>query len=247
MFQVTYWGFRYARLIAESKDQEKKIEALKKSHSYIQVGSYQLLTLPGFLELQKKAVSIDLTPPIETIFKHFKDTSRNEINRTYKIEGLRFVPEDTNYTELQKLHRSFDLKRGWMPAPQAELKESLVFSAYFKDTPISVITCFSGTQTLRILELFSARYDTTPECTPALISYATRRLVYEICTYAKKKGYTSFDLGGINLEDPSKAGVAQFKQSFGGTIIDVYFYLYTTPAFRIFKKILTFFRIDIPA
>ncbi len=247
MFEVSFLGFKYTRRILSEELSEQKIQELKNAFSYIQLGSYKSLSLPGFTELTKKAVIIDLAPDIQQIFSTFKDNTRNEINRTYKIDGLRFVSLDANFNALHVLHRNFDLQRGWMPAPKAELKKSLIFTAYLNDKPISVITCFNNDTTLRILELFSARYNTNEKEYTAIVGYATRRLVYEVCKFGKEHGFSTFDLGGINLDDPAKAGVAKFKQSFGGTITDVYFYLYTTPAFAVLKKIVKLFKIDIPA
>ncbi len=49
-----------------------------------------------------------------------------------------------------------------------------------------------------------------------------------------------FDLGGIT-DDPAKAGIREFKQSFGGDEVDMYMYRYATPAFASVKKIVNLF------
>lgn len=247
MLELSFLGFKYARLIASGELGQTEVKQLKNNFSNVNLVSYQSQNLPGFQELNKKAVLINLPPSLEEIFSTFKDNTRNEINKTNKIEGLKFVWLDKNFKALHKLHKSFDLKRGWMPAPKIELEKSLVFSAYFKNKPISVVTCFTNDKVIRILELFSARYEKNQEYESPIIGYATRRVIYEICKYGKEQGFTMFDLGGINLEDPAKAGVAKFKQSFGGRVVDVYFYIYITRAFKILKNILKLFKLDIPS
>lgn len=244
MLEVSFFGFKYARLIASNGTMERPPEELKKKFSYVQIQSYTQLLMPGFVELKKNAIIINLAPSLEEISKTFRDTTRNEINRTYKIDDLQFIVGDSNFQPLHFLHRSFDIKRGWMPAPQEELEKSLIFSAYYKGKPVSIITCFHNDTVLRVLELFSARYDSTKE-ENAIIGYATRRLIYEICKYGKEHGYIKLDLGGVNLDDSAKAGITRFKQSFNGSLVDVYTYLYSTHAFNMFKKMLKVFKIDI--
>ena len=70
-----------------------------------------------------------------------------------------------------------------------------------------------------------------------LISFSTRRLVWEICKYGKENDYFGFDLGSINLVDSNKASIAQFKNSFGGKIVDEYLYIYKSKIFKFFERV----------
>ena len=55
--------------------------------------------------------------------------------------------------------------------------------------------------------------------------------------WGKAQGRKVFDIGGIT-DDPSKKGIREFKQSFGGADADVYIYRYTDPMFALLKKAL---------
>jgi hypothetical protein len=54
-----------------------------------------------------------------------------------------------------------------------------------------------------------------------------------------------FDLGGINYTDASKAGIREFKRSFGGIETDVGIHRYATRLFLALKRGLNVFNKNI--
>jgi hypothetical protein len=66
----------------------------------------------------------------------------------------------------------------------------------------------------------------------ALIGRLTRRLLWEACLLGLKSGYRYIDLGGVDPYDPTKRGVLEFKQSFGGATVEIYVYRHATEAWR---------------
>jgi lipid II:glycine glycyltransferase (peptidoglycan interpeptide bridge formation enzyme) len=76
-------------------------------------------------------------------------------------------------------------------------------------------------------------------------SYASRALIWKVCKWGKAHGRSMLDLGGINYTDASKAGIREFKQSFGGIEVDIGIYRYATRLFLALKRGLTLFNKNI--
>lgn len=236
MIKISFLGFKYARLILENL-KFSQIEELKKRYSYLYIVAYKKTNLKNFEVLSKRTPIIDLTKDIKEIFRKFNATTRNEIRKTKKDENLKFIALDQNFDQIYKLYKNLERTQGRTPIPIQEIKKSKIFSAYFKGELISSISCYDHNKILRIGQIFSLRMK-NEEKEFKNTSWTTRRSMFEICKYGKKNGYKKLDLGIVNLTDPAKAGVAKFKQSFGGDIIDTYIYRYESKIFKPLRRIL---------
>jgi hypothetical protein len=61
--------------------------------------------------------------------------------------------------------------------------------------------------------------------------------MFEICKYGQAHGAKLVDLASINLTDPAKKSIADFKSSFGGKIENEYQYIWSDGFFRLFEKL----------
>lgn len=238
----------FVRILLDEVDQNQ-VNALKKKFQYVFLVVYKKIApemLPEFQVQHRQTALIDLTLPLEAIFQKFKDNTRNEIRRAQKEDGLSFVHDDKNFAQVYSCYKKFERARKWIPTPRSEMKQHLLFSAYYNGRIISGITCYGHNDILRVAKIFSIRNQKNDEGVKnAIIGYASRNLVYEICQYAKDHGYTRLDLGGVNFDDPVKQGISQFKMSFGSEIVDTSICRSLTPFFQKVKKIFFIFKRDI--
>jgi hypothetical protein len=137
---------------------------------------------------------------------------------------------DNNRTEILKLYSVFE-QMGDRPARRsAYFAQSLFAGAYWQEKLIASIICYDAKPILRVNAIVSIRKGGGEE--GKHVSFATRRLVFELIRYARDHGYTRLDLGGINMIDESKKGITAFKMSFGGRTIEEYTYTYKSLLFR---------------
>jgi hypothetical protein len=241
MIQLSLLGFKISRLILENID-FNKIDNFKKKYSYIFIINNEEINIDNFKLLKRKTVIVDLKKELEEIYYDFNKTTRNEINKTERDKYFVFIPCDDRMVSYKFYKRI--KKKDHVPTELFyEFFPCIFFNAYYKNTLIASMSCWKDNQVLRIKTIVSLRKDINFE--PKIISYASRRIIWEICKYGKNKKYLKLDLGGINFEEKNKEGITKFKLSFGGNIEDSYIYRYQTLKFIILRKILLLFRINI--
>jgi len=234
IIKINKFGFKVIRYILEPFENF----SLTKKYSLVQVLNYKKTNYPGFTRRSKKTPIINLGRSQEDIFINFNSTARNEIRRSEKINKLEFKILDNNIKEAYNIYAGHERAQGRKPERKAEFKGGKIFSAYYKKKMIAVIICFHGSDYLRAKSISSRRMENINREMLKIISFATRRLVWEICKYGKSNNYKGFDLGSINLTDSGKKGIAAFKQSFGAEIIDEYNYVYKNRIYRFISKLL---------
>lgn len=230
--------FNTVRIIMEDDKIDKYLD--KKKYQKIVIISYNKLDLDKDFHVHHKLTpNIYLDKELDDILANFNDTSRNETRRTFKNPDLRFIADDKNFNEVYEVYKNFEYAQKRAPFSKRAMKDYTVFSAYYKGELISIILCFNSFPYLRARSICSKRLEIKDKEKYKIISNATRRLVYEICKYGKERGYKLFDLGSMpaNLNDPKKAGIAEFKGSFGGKLEDEYTHTYKSKIYRTFEKL----------
>lgn len=208
-------------------------------HSFITIISYKPLSLGKEFDLKKKdIVNIYVNKDIKEILAGFKRTTRQEINKTYNIERLKIVADDKNFDTTYKLYKEFEYAQGRVPWGKESFENTVLFNAYFRDTLVSSISCYDTFPYFQVRAMFSKRLSAVDRKLQKIISFSTRRLVYEVCRFAHNKGFTFVGLGSVNFSDPQKARVAQFKNFFGGRVEHEYTYTYKSALFKFFEKFL---------
>lgn len=221
--------FKAARIIFDDDILQRALA--EKRYTYISGISYD-----GTLRAEGLRIKAKKTPVIqlygmnkETILTRFNETTRNEINRTFQMPELRFVVPDANRNEIHKLYKNFEIAGGRPPRRIDFFKESFLVGAYRNTMLIAAIIAYDTRPYLRVNAIVSVR-GVNRELSK-LVSFSTRRLVYELCRYGADNGYELLDLGGVNLTDETKAGITAFKMSFGGKLVDEFTYTYKSPFF----------------
>ena len=235
--QLSVLGLPYFRAIIETVD-PTEIEKLKQKFFYIHLYSYQPVNLPDFSEQQQIISVIDLGQDETTVFQGFKKNTRNEIHKTEHLAKISFRIPDPDVITSYRFYRQIKRRDGVIPDHRQEFTNCLFFNAYSNATLIVSLSCYQAGNIIRLKHVVSVRKQA--EIDSRLVGYASRRLVWEICKYAKHHNYRWFDLAGVNLSDQKKSGVAQFKQSFGGELKTNYVYRYERPLFLLVIKIFKF-------
>lgn len=188
---------------------------------------------------KKKTPLIDLHGTPDEIFKRFRDTVRNEIRRTYKLPSLEIRVCASSYTDAYEMYAAFEYAQNRIPISKNEFCQYTLAVAYLNGVCISGITFFQSNNIARIRSIFSKRLNSSEldQETYKIIGYASKRLMYEVCLYARDAGDHAFDLASINLNDPNKASIAAYKMGFGATIVDEYHYQWKSGTFRFMEKL----------
>jgi len=173
---------------------------------------------------------------MEEIFRGYSDTARNEIRRTEKMEGLQFTRDDGKWGDVYAMYLKHRNARGLPVHTCSFLQQCMLFNAYWNGTLISTITCYDAHPYLRIQNIFS-RLDGGDKELRRIAGFAARRLVHEICTYGNGNGYQLLDMASANFTNPARAGITQFKNSFGGVVSDEYTYTYKSALARFAGRI----------
>lgn len=184
-------------------------------------------------QAEKQSACIEIEDSIENQIAKCNPTCRNEVRRSFTINEFKLEINSTPHEELFEFHKQCENERNWYPVPPDELKSSTVVCMRYKDELISGMTAYTEKDFLRIGRIFTRRKSNKYENLQQVVfSCASRRLVIEMTNIARTMGYSVLDLGGISLDDPTKAGITKFKLSFGSVIKDVFLARYYSPSYH---------------
>lgn len=231
IIKKNFFFFTTARIIL---DDDALSEALKeRRYSYITGLSYDgALDATGIASVRSKKTPILKLQgkDDDALLMQCNETTRNEIRRTMKMPELVFHIPEKNEKKVYELYQYFEDIGGRPIRTRGYFKESLLAGAWRGDTLLAAVICYDARPYVRVNAIVSLRNEDAE--LRKLVSYSTRRLIFELARYARDNGYQLLDLGGVNLEDPAKKGITAFKMSFGGELVDEYTYTFKSSLFR---------------
>jgi hypothetical protein len=232
MLEVNFENIKYNRFLTNSVNSNTTIE-LKKLNDYSFIISYNGEFEDEEYEIvEKNACLIDLDLSSEDIVSGFNSTGRNEYRRTFRTLGLDFHFGFEDSQKYYDFYSRCEKARNWLPIPKPELENCLLFTASFQGEYISGMSCYKGENVLRVGRIYSTkRINTNKEINGTIYGGAAKRIVIEICNYAREKGFKYVDLGGVDLNSDEKSGISQFKLSLGGEIVPVKIGRFMKPGF----------------
>lgn len=201
--------------------------------------SYADINLPGFKKKEGWTTVIDLKGSEEDTWKLFRPGFiAEQIKKGYR-KGIE-VKVETNFDEFRKLYKDFREKKG-IPEDDFRVFEEhgVCFIASFERKPVAGGVFIFDENTMRAWALASRRLNGADGKTRDLIGQANRIVIWEAIKYAKKKGMSRFDLGGIEIfPDGSPPPLTQFKEAFGGERVKNYYYTKVySPVLRFFHRV----------
>jgi len=232
---LSFLGLRYARILTDDISNEEAAR-LVTTYSYVHIYSGKQAALDGFQERLQPTPIIDLTQNLDDIFKKFRRDTRAGIKKSGEINDLRFLEPTRNIDESYDFYKYVKKRDGVLPDLKREFAGCIFFNAYLDNRLLVSMSFYDNGITLRSKHIVSLRKEIGSRS--KLVAFATRRLVWDVCQYAKERKYLKLDLGGINFSDSVKSGVADFKQSFGADIVNFYVYRYETRQFSLARRTL---------
>lgn len=192
---------------------------------YIQCGVPILKSKPFW------TLTIDLRQDADAIFKGFKSSLRNEINKTIKKDGLiihiNSTPTVDDIASFSSFYDDFAAQRGIKKCNIPKLEA-------FRGAGQLIIGSARGGPENRTLAMFSEISDghrvrsyyagTAPRvgnerADIRLIGRASKLLRWRMILFLKHEGRNTYDFGGISRRQELE-GVDEFKQSFGGVEVE---------------------------
>ena len=228
-------GLKYARILTDNIN-PKEAEEIKKNYDAAHIYSYSKSSLEvlGYSCFQQKTPIISLEESLEKICASFRRDTKAGIKKSLSTPRLKMVVPDSSAAKSYEFYQKIKKADGVLPDIEIEFENCLFFNAYLNDI-LAVSTSFYGNgEVLRSKHIVSFRKESKENA--KIASMATRALVRAICSYAKALGYKKLDLGGISLDDSKKAGILDFKMSFGGTVHDVNIYRTENEEFSKLRK-----------
>lgn len=170
----------------------------------------------------------------EEVVARFSSSTRTDINKTKRMDTLTMRTEDTARAEHYELYRAQEEAQGRLALPEPYFTSLILFGAYHNGVLISGIAAYNvDDKILKIESPYSARLSTTDHEQYRLIGRAGKRLVHDLVLWAHERGFAAVDQAYVNLTDPNKKGIDEFKLKFGGEVTPEYHYVKEHPLVRI--------------
>ena len=193
----------------------------------------------GIVRIREKTTAcIDLTASVEEILKRMNDTTRNEIRRSLKNPDISCKQIGGFDAVIYSLYSLFEKAQGRKPMKKSEFGLYRYFICSYKDEPFSVVSVIEAAPYLRVRSIFSKRLEVGSRGsgigqsglddheTGKIISQASRRTFYEICSWGHENSFVSLDMASVNFNNPATANITKFKMSFGGVVRNEYTHIY---------------------
>ena len=191
----------------------------------------------------KSTVAIPLHHTDEELLMGTKSKTRNQIRKAIKDNVVCSISSDVE--EFVAFYNDFAKEKGLSSISVSsclKYKESLQISkASYENETICYHANLIDTESKRSLLLYSASARLTEGVDKSMIGNANRYLhYYDLCSL-RDAGMGIYDFGGVYMgnKDKAKMGIADFKQSFGGSIEKVT--TYYSPIFYLLSLLNTFF------
>jgi len=231
---ITVAGMRYARILTENLNNEEA-EQLKRDYQHADVYCFgRPIDLPGFQRLKQLTYAINLTLGPDRIFANFHSTTRNQINKLSRNAYVTLKLLDPDEASSYDLYAEVKKADGANPDIREEFVNCIYANAYLRGSLFVTTTFYDNGVQLRLKHIASLRKSIGDDS--KFVAHATRAIIWNLCGWASARGRTLLDLGGVNFTDPAKAGIVQFKESFGGDLIEVSIYRYDTCTFAEYRK-----------
>jgi hypothetical protein len=182
----------------------------------------------GFTRQDCLTSIIDLNQDREVLWRNIdRKSCRSCINRALKNDIPVLI--DGGYEKFYELNRNFVKQKGFrepfdfnIPTVENMKKYGRLFSTELNGEIIAGNLYLDEGSRMRLWVSASRRLESDRE-TARMIGDANRLLHWRAIEYAKERGMTEFDWGGLWSDekaagDPAKMAINNFKLSFGGTV-----------------------------
>ncbi len=184
-------------------------------------------------------ILLDLGRDIDQLFSEASSTCRRQIRKIDRISNQAEVQRNDSsaYLDFLRLYNNFvaegrhgeQLSRSRLDALKPFTD---VFVAYFEGRPLCGHVFIRDRALGRVGLLLSASTRLRGEDAPIFVGSMNRWLHWHEIQLYKSEGMLVYDLGGAGTDTPRQAGIARFKQSFGGRQVLEHNYIAARPIAR---------------
>ena len=178
---------------------------------------------PFFKRIQYTLL-IDLTQSDEALQAGMSKNMRAQLRKA-ENDGFAWSKTD-DLNEFRELFNAFAADKGLSPLPQkvldAEKHALYVAKTSFENKPLVAHAYLIDLQESRARFLYGATVRLSSDADPNLVGRANRLAHYLEMQEFRRQGLKTFDFGGfaLNTADVQKQGINQFKEAFGGTVVE---------------------------
>jgi hypothetical protein len=222
-------GHPYARFHIVEVEQAGVLTKAAEHFDY--VSAYSLVDLgplPRFSVDQKWSQLLRLDGSAEELLEGFHKKVRQQVRRAYRDEGTVVVVDDHARDESLAFYRAIKEEDGAGVHIEEDFSSVIWINGYVHGQLVAASSWFDSGTALRCHHSMSTRKQEGVD--PAQMSRLNRLLMWEGCRLAEQLDRRYVDLAGIDLQDPAKHGLAEFKLGFGGETVPVHIYRFATPA-----------------
>lgn len=226
--EASLHGHPYVRFHFIDENGRDALVAAAESYDYVFAYSFvDLGDIEGFSRETKASQLLTLDGTAEDLMNQFHKKVRQQVRRAERDEGVHVEVDDPAREESYQFYVSIKQESGVTPHVEQDFSSVLWINGYLDGELVASSSWFDSGTTLRCQHSMSIRKDDGAD--RALLSRLNRLLMWEACRLAEKTGRRYVDLAGIDLDDPTKAGIAEFKLGFGGETVPVQVYRYMAP------------------
>jgi hypothetical protein len=219
-----YNFLKVCEIFYESEEIVLKIISLG-SFFMVRIYSYVPLKLPDNFKLlsEKKTTRIVLyDKSADEIALSFRKNYRNEIRKTYRDDCVLAKIEEGFSKDGYALYKEFEMQARRPYLVEKEIGGVWALG-YINGELVSGIYLIDTSPVLKVVSIFSVRKQANVQ-NATLIGCVGKRLMYDVCLWAKKRHYEYVDLAFFDENDEIKAGIAKYKLGFGGDVVNEYMY-----------------------
>lgn len=191
----------------------------------------------GFVGGKKTTIHVDLRQNDEDLLKGCKSNTRNEIRKGIK-EGYTIESID-NPDKFVTYYNDFACEKNLGRITINDLicyKNLHIYSSVFNGVPLTMHASYGDKETGIVSLLYSASVRLHEGIDRKSVGISNRFLHYQEFLKFRDLDYKIYDFSGVCLDEnkPEKFSIGQFKQSFGGNIVE-YYNLYSLPMWILMK------------
>ncbi len=203
---------------------------------------------PFFIKRQQYTIVNNLEGNLDGIFSSFKKISRNCINKISKREAVTYRFNSITDEEFRIFYNEFAKQKNFPMMHDSLLSNfngNVLYVSGYIDNELSNIHVYifdNDKKIARFMHSVSTIHGIDDSAKRNLIGCINRYLYWQTIVYFHKKGYLAMDMGGYSNDenDKAKAGINQYKKSFSGEIIKIFYY--QSLPFYILSKIKSLFK-----
>ncbi len=187
---------------------------------------------PFFIKRQQYTIINRLEGGLDSIFSSFNKNSRSCINKVAKKDNVAYKFNAITDEEFRLFYNEFAKYKNFPMMKDTLLSNfngNVLYVSAYIDNELSNVHVYifdKDKKIVRFLHSVSMIYGIDDSVKRNLIGCVNRYLYWQTIVYFHEKDYLTMDMGGYSNDEhnKAKAGIDQYKKSFSGEVIKIFYY-----------------------